>query len=249
MTHRTPEQVLAHSISVLGDEYGAAFHHCCQELWRLSSIWDRYQTLFGSQDRVDLLNRSSGLFWNVIQGMMHEHVLLAICRITESASTRSNRNLTLATLATLDPSRHKKRLIRRVENAKMKSLFASSWRDKRIAHNDFEQSIGLAHKILPSTGIKITRSIVAIHDVMRWIKGKHFDGDMVLMELGDDDATALMMLIDDGLKYRANENWLTPLHERFPWLTTGSSPQHRYETRKPLKNPRPPKRSRSVREC
>lgn len=246
MTHRTPEQALEHSISVLGDEYGTAFHHCCQEFWRLSSMWDRYQTLFGSQERVDLLNRSSGLFWNVIQGMMHEHVLLAICRITDSAATRANRNLTLETLAALDPSPHKKRLIKRVESARNNALFARSWRNKRIAHNDFEQTIGLAHKILPSTGIKITRSIISIHEVLRWIKGKHFDGDMVLMDLGDDDSTALMTLIDDGLKYRTNENWLTPLDERYPWLRTGPSPERRYESRRPLKNPRPPKHRRST---
>ncbi|RWA74405.1 hypothetical protein [Mesorhizobium sp.] len=115
MTHRTAAEALANDIAVLGSDYGLAFHHCCQELWRVSSSWDRYEAPFGSQERVNLLNESGGSFWHAIQGVLLEHVLLGICRLSDTAGTGQRRNLSVWTLVQLDPSRNKGRLKQRAE--------------------------------------------------------------------------------------------------------------------------------------
>jgi hypothetical protein len=249
MSHRTPDDALRDAIKVLGQDYGAAFHHSRQELWRISSDWDRYQALFGSQERVDLLNKSSGNFWHTVQAMIHEHVLLGLCRLTDPASTRKDRNLSVFQLADLEPCFHKKRLLQRAETARKCAEFARSWRHKRIAHNDFEQTVGAADKLKSSTGNKIKKAILAVHDVLRWIEARHFDGDMKLIEIADGDATTVMMLIDDGLKYRSLkkadyddwQNIATPCR-LYEWSQTGIPARLRYESRRNLKRPRYKKR-------
>ncbi|WP_156913448.1 hypothetical protein [Mesorhizobium sp. WSM3224] len=249
MTHRTAAEALANDMAVLDSDYGLAFHHCCQELWRVSSSWDRYEALFGSQERVNLLNESSGSFWHAIQGVLLEHVLLGICRLSDTAGTGQRRNLSVWTLVQLDPSRHKGRLKQRAETASRKASFAKTWRDKRIAHNDLEQSTGIANKLAPATGKRITKAILSIHEVLRWISAKHFDSDMGLLEMGDLDAVELMTYIDDGLKYRAlreteyNSGIPVSRYENpYDWIHTGTNPSKRYAVDFDLKLPKPRRR-------
>lgn len=245
MTHRTAAEALANDIAVLGNHYGLAFHHCCQELWRVSSSWDRYEALFGSQERVNLLNDSSGSFWHAMQSVLLEHVLLGICRLSDTAGTGRRRNLSIWTLVHLDPSRYKGRLKQRAETATKKTSFARTWRDKRIAHNDLEQSTGIANKLAPATGKRITRAILSIHEVLRWINAKHFGSDMGLLEMGDYDAIELMTYIDDGRKYRAlresEYDSGTPVsryENSYDWIRTGIDPSKRYTVDFDLKLPK-----------
>ena len=205
MGHLTAEESLQKDISVLGKRYGTAFHHCCQELWRVSSNWDRYETLFGSKERVDILNSSSGNFWHVIQGMLHEHVLLGICRLTDPAVSRGRSNLSVAHLLAVDPTDTKDELANRVDVAIRNAQFARTWRHKRIAHNDLAQATGNANLLESSTGEKISSTIVAIHDVLRWIQGRYFDGDMYLLDMGDNDANELMVALARAQAMRDQE--------------------------------------------
>jgi hypothetical protein len=251
MTHRTSEEILAHNRDVLGEDYGLAFHHCCQELWRVSSSWDRYEALFANQERVDLLNRSSGNFWYAIQGITFESVLLGLCRLTDPPKTGSKTNLSVKTLVELEPSKHKVRLRQCADYAIKKTAFARTWRDKRIAHNDFEQLTGLANKLAPATRRKVTDTIVAIHDVLRWIHMRHFDGNMTLIDLGDQDAMEVMGVIADGLKYeelRQTDHKAGKFHTVYErprdWMGNGPDPMRRYEQKERRRLPRPLKRSR-----
>jgi hypothetical protein len=245
MAKQVPVKSLTDAIVVLVEDYGRAFHHCCQELWSLSSRWDRYEALFGSQERVDLLNKTSGQFWYDMQGILHEHILLSLCRLTDRTTSMGKRNLSVSLIAELEPSTNKKRLLQRTQIANESTKFARSWRDKRIAHNDFGQITCMANEITPSTRAKIEKSILAIHDVLRWVQGKHFSGDMNLHDLGSSDASALMRLLDDGLKYREIDT--SPMHDstviqfierKYPWQGTGDLAESRYTSRRPKKPPR-----------
>lgn len=195
---RTAEEALADDQRVLGQKYGSAYYHCCQELWRVSANWDRYEALFGSSERVQILNSSSGHFWYCVQNMLFEHVLLGICRLTDPPRNRNRSNLSVAMLLELDPTPQKKALAHRIERARKYCYFARSWRDKRISHNDFDQLTGVADQLAPATRKKVSAAIVAIHDVLRWIQCRYFDSDRVLMELGDDDATQMLLALVRG---------------------------------------------------
>lgn len=195
---KTAKEALADDQRVLGGGYGSAYYHCCQELWRVSANWDRYEALFGSSERVEILNSSSGHFWHCIQNMLFEHVLLGVCRLTDPPKNRHQSNLSVTTLAELDPTHQKKSLVSRVARAKKCTEFARTWRDKRISHNDFDQLTGVANQLAPATRRKVSKAIVAIHDVLRWIQGRYFDSDRILVDLGDDDANAMLLALARG---------------------------------------------------
>lgn len=198
MSYVTAEEALQRDVATLGLAYGTAFHHCCQELWRVSSNWDRYEALFGSQERVDILNSSDGAFWYAMQSILHEHVLLGICRLTDPAGSGSRQNLSVKRLLELDPTDTKSGLAARVQSAAIATRFARTWRDKRISHNDLQHISGDASLLESSTGRKVSDAIVAIHDVLRWIMARYFDGDMFLHDLGDDDSTAVLIALSRG---------------------------------------------------
>ena len=195
MTQKTAEESLQNSISLLGQEYGTNFHYCCQQLWQVSANWDRYETLFGTRERVEILNASSGNFWYTVQAMLHEHVLLGLCRLTDPPRNRHQSNLSVTRLFEVDPTGTKAELKNRVERAKKRTEFAHTWRNKRIAHNDLMHVTGEANTIQSSSGRKISAAIVAIHDVLRWVQGRYFDGDMQLIDIGDSDANATLFAL------------------------------------------------------
>lgn len=184
--------------AVLGSKYGAAFYHARQALWALSSYWDRYEALFGSAERVSVLNENSGNFWHAIQLVLFDHVLLGICRLTDPPQMGSRQNLTVSQLYQLDPGPHKAELLRLVRRAERRAEFARSWRNKRIAHNDFDQTVGPADGLARATRNKVRDALIGIHDVLRWILLRHFDSSLSLPEVGDDDTNQMMRGLADG---------------------------------------------------
>jgi len=248
MTHLTPEQALQRDQEVLGRGYGKAFRHSCDQLWNTTSNWDRYEALFGSKERVSLLNESSGLFWATIQGMLHEHVLLGLCRLTDPAVQGRFRNLSVQSLFDRDPTDDKQGLSERVANAVEATRFARSWRDKRIAHSDWDQATGSVVAIEPSTGAKISAAILAIHNVLRWIQGRYFDGDMSIPDLGDADANLVLADLARARTMRREERadfeakrYERLLNKRYEYPSEDYGHARRYKGQSDL--PQPPKYS------
>ncbi len=202
MPQTNKNEILVKDQNILGSEYGEAFFHCKQELYRVSSQWDRYETLFSTKTRVNILNEASGNFWHALQGVLFETVLLGLCRLTDPPSTMNHRNLSVRTLFELDPSKSKIRFQSRIDKANNDTKFARSWRDKRIAHNDYKQLTGSANKMEIATRLKVSKAIVSIHEVLRWVQGKYFDGDLFLLDLGDSDTNVLLSRLELGNEFR-----------------------------------------------
>jgi AbiU2 len=225
MGYKSAAESLIDDQALLGQEYGLAFHHVCQELWRVSYSWDRYEALFGIEERVDLLNKSGSNFWGILQNLLFDDVLLGLCRLTDPARNRHQRNLSILLLLELEPSKHKERLRQAVARAREKTDFARKWRDKRIAHNAFDHITNPA-RILPfATGKKVTDAIIAIHYVLRWIKARHSDSDMFLVDMGDSDALEVLGVIADGVEagdYRQAEltagRYSENLIRKYDWM-------------------------------
>jgi len=198
LAHKSSEESLRDDKAVLGPQYGAAFYHARQALWAVSSYWDRYETLFGTAERVAVLNDNSGEFWHAIQLSLFDHVLLGICRLTDPPQTGKRQNLTMSQLHQMDPGPHKAELLRLVRRAERRAEFARSWRNKRIAHNDFDQAVGPANGLARATRNKVRDALIGIHDVLRWIMLRHFDGSLSLPELGDGGTNQMMRGLADG---------------------------------------------------
>jgi len=241
--HVSAKEELKRDKAVLGDTYGAAYHHACQHLWNVVAFWDRYESLFGTADRVALLNETSGGYWHATQNMLFEYVLLGLTRLTDPPVTGGRSNLSVAQLLQLDPSRYKAQLVKLVVRAERLTIFARTWRNRRLSHNDLAEIVGTSKTLGRATRKKVRNAIMAIHDVLRWIRLKHFDGDMHLYPLGDSDTNALMVFLADGVE--ANQRRKDALDRRdyalairpnYAWLNTGSN--QRYSPQRRLRVPK-----------
>ena len=137
-----------------------------------------------------------------MQNLLFDDVLLSLCRLTDPAGKNTKENLGIQLLLEkLEPSKTKVRLRQAVERALKKTEFARRWRDKRIAHNDFDQITNPARRLPLATENRVTNAIIAIHHVLRWITARHSDSDMFLNEMGDGDVLEVMGVLADGLKF------------------------------------------------
>jgi hypothetical protein len=67
-------------------------------IW-LHGRWKVYRQLFGtSSERVDVLNQTSGTFFNIIQSVLMDSVQLTLSKLAERPRTSGQKNLTLASL-------------------------------------------------------------------------------------------------------------------------------------------------------
>lgn len=234
MMHRSSDEI-ADERQVLGHEYGTVFYHCKQELWRISENWDRYEALFSTQGRVDVLNASGSRFWAAYQGILFEHVLLGICRLTDKPEMNGRKNLTIQTIGKLDYRRYNRRLHQKIAGAKVKSQSARRWRDKRIAHNDYDQMVGTANLLGRATRRRVTNAIIAIHEVLRWVQQKHFNSDTLLYDMGDSSAMVVLRTLSDGVECRRRQQkmwrenvWETPYNFTYSHLESNALSTDRY---------------------
>lgn len=68
MVTRSMDEVRIEYISSMGQELGASFYELHRKLVELHVLWQQYRQLFGDDpDTVHLLNRTSGLFFKIVQ--------------------------------------------------------------------------------------------------------------------------------------------------------------------------------------
>ncbi|MGU3345806.1 AbiU2 domain-containing protein [Pseudomonas monsensis] len=138
MTTRNSEEILAHYLRTMGDPLGTAFWHLNQQILELHLVWEQYTQLFGEgEETVNLLNRTAGLFFKVVQDELWDSVLLGVSKLTDPAQTGKNKNLSIRSLPDLiADSVLRGRVLDLCDEALKKAEHARDHRNKRIAHQD-----------------------------------------------------------------------------------------------------------------
>ena len=183
-------------ITSMGDELGASFYELYRELVELHILWQQYRQLFGSDsDTVQLLNRTAGLFFRVVQDELWDSVLLGVSRMTDPPATGRNRNLTIQSLPALisDPD-----LSKEAQNlcsvAATEAEFAREHRNKRIAHQDHNYLSNRGSNTL--SGIsreRVEAMLAALRAVMNRLDN-HFRGSTVMYQDFVDDSGARLLV-------------------------------------------------------
>lgn len=137
-TTRSEDEVENAYLSSMGQELGAAFFQLYRKLTELHIVWQQYRQLFGTDSRtVQLLNRTAGLFFKIIQDELWDSVLLAISRMTDPPNTSGRKNLTIQSLPSLIENPGLRAEVHDLCKAAVDDVaFAREHRDKRIAHQD-----------------------------------------------------------------------------------------------------------------
>lgn len=138
MTTRSSQEVKDEYLIAMGQDLGPSFVALHTHLIELHILWQQYRQLYGSEPEiVHLLNRTSGLFFKIVQDELWDSVLLGISRMTDPPNSSGRKNLTLFSLPPQisDPSlRLQVEML--CEEAKAEASFARDHRNKRIAHSD-----------------------------------------------------------------------------------------------------------------
>lgn len=171
--------------SAMGDELGLAYAELTRNLIDLRIVWQQYRQLFGAdRETINLLNRTSGLFFQVVERELWDMVLIAITRITDPASSGRKdprKNLTLRSLPELiSDETLRESVTQDLVMARSSSEDARQHRNRRIAHQD-ETYVRTRHEadaLPPISRQNIEDAIHALGEVLNNIRRHYMNSEM-----------------------------------------------------------------------
>src|SRR3990172_1790101 len=135
--HRSPDEVEADRLKVLGPDLGPLFHALDNEVSWIHGKWKEFRRLYAFPKTVELLNGVAPFFFRVVQDTLWHDVLLHVARLTDPPKSMGKPNLTLLRLSDALPTGPLADEVRRmVELAGTKASFARDWRNRHLAHSD-----------------------------------------------------------------------------------------------------------------
>ena len=191
----------------LGPQLGAVFAELWQELTGLLLIWQEFRALFAEgPERIQILNKSTGSFFFLLQKLMWEMILLCLARLTDPASSpgRGTRaNLTVLALEPFVKSELQPGIKRLANVALERTAFARDWRNRYVAHKDLALALGQSNAQPLSSGSRadVTAAIEAIGEMLNFID-RAYNDRTTWLELIEPltGAQSLVRVIERGLK-------------------------------------------------
>src|SRR5262249_36780520 len=134
------DNMVAAMPALLG-ELHYALHH---EVAWLHVKWTDFRGLFArSPETIELLNAAAPAFFQELQRMMWEDVLLHLFRLTDPPQSVGHDNLTLQRLPKLISDQNLLSQVKPlVDRAVQRTKFARDWRNRRLAHKELPPPAG-----------------------------------------------------------------------------------------------------------
>lgn len=176
MTTRTAAEARADYERVMGTELGAIYNALWQQLAWLHSKWAEYVDLFGTKEsRVALMNEAAPRFFRIVQDSIWDDVLIHIARLTDPPKSAGRANLTIQRLPALVGAAVKAEVNGKIAVALTRSAFARDWRNRRIAHGDYELALDLSAAIplAPASRQMVCEALESVCDVINAV-GLHY---------------------------------------------------------------------------
>ena len=203
---QTEQELLADHIQKMGPELGELFHALSGELQWLHWRWNEFRALFGEKpSRIELMNDSAPLFFQVVHDTLFEITLLGVARFVSPPKSVGKLNLTIQrfcepSLFILRPSLSLE-ISGFVATAIDASRFAVEWRNRHIAHRDLGLALKRNVKPLPKTTREmVEKALSALRDVLNQIEQRYCDSTTAYsFSVSPWGAENLLTVIRDGL--------------------------------------------------
>ena len=144
MSKDSEKEVLQKYIDALGEEFGRE-HHAVWNQWCLAlHRHNELLELFGTQEKVDILNAVAPTFFADVQGLFWNDLVLQVARLTDkdgrslrlqSLKRRLTKEDPVDSVLLAEVERHQKAAVATAEPV-------TAWRNKRIAHHDRALALG-----------------------------------------------------------------------------------------------------------
>ena len=184
--NRSAAEAEQDAVRAMGDRLGRIYHALWQEIARLHLQWCEYVELFGTNtSRVELMNRAAPRCFANFQQALLEGIILHVTRLTDrhdthqrdSSRSRNKRNLSFMALAeALTAPDVKQRVTELIKLAEEASEFCRDWRNRRIAHADFDLSLDPAARPLePVIRQKLKAALDALGPILNALSEHYQD--------------------------------------------------------------------------
>ena len=203
-SYSTSDEVLAEQIAALGRSAGTIYNEVWNELGLIHLKWSQFAELFAKGEvRIDLMNRSAPTFFRVISDIMWEDLLLHMARLTDPVGSGSRRNLSVRALQeSLSDDQLRDRIEPLIQGAELKCGFARDWRNRHIAHRDFDLAVREGARPLEAAGLQSVREgLAALAAVFQAIQRSVFGSDIRFEPfLHSGGAVDLLYVIYEGVE-------------------------------------------------
>lgn len=207
VTNRNPQEAKAECLAQMGPDLGEVFYSLTNDLTWLHAKWQQYRGLFGvSEERLELINRSAGAFFWVVQETLWDEMLLHISRLTDPSVTMGKNNLSFsALLSHLDndaPLRSELEV--RISECTSRAKFARDHRNKRIAHRDMLHALDqVAHPLGGVSRQDIEDILEAFRRVMAPLYLKYWNTTMFYEDVVlNGDVDSLLVVLTRAEKFK-----------------------------------------------
>jgi len=168
-------------LRAFGSELGALYHALEHEVIWLHAKWLEYRKLYAKSDkRIDLLNKTAGFFFRVVQDALWGDLLLHIARLTDPPKQGRYENLTLLRLP---EAVHDKGLADNIRDLVKTALanaeFAREWRNRSLAHQELSLALQVGAKPLPGASRKSVEDVLASYrKIMNRLHVSYLQGEV-----------------------------------------------------------------------
>lgn len=210
--HLSAEELKIKHIEQMGEDLGSLFQELWNEVAWLNLKWNEYLVLFGHDDpnkgksRIGLLNKSASTFFGIVQKALWENILLHIACITDDSRTCGKDNLSIKRLKDIVHQEIKEIIAEQISEVEEKTSFCRDWRNRHIAHRDFNLAMGEKVKPLEKASRKkVQDALEDIAKVMNTVS-MHYAGMELRFNLipVQNGAESLLYVLDDGIKAEIN---------------------------------------------
>lgn len=198
MTNMTGDEVLAAYIAEFGAEDGPIIANLTDRVANLALRWKIFLYFFcGPKERIDVLNKASGMTASLVQNLLWDDALLRVRQITDPAKRGQNNNLSLAHLVRIAAQIRKQDLSAAhkttLETCGPARIFAT----KHLAHLDLAHATGGAQSEI--TRRQTTEAIRAICLFVQQFHAQVRDTTYALLPImGADDEQQFLLRLHKG---------------------------------------------------
>jgi hypothetical protein len=206
MGHKTAEEIKIEMIEKVGTEFGSLLYSLYNEITWLTFRWIEFRELYGTKEsRIELMNKSAPFLFFMMQRVLWENLLLGICRITDPPRTMNKKNMTLTSLPSFESDDDvKKEIETEIKELLAESEFCRDWRNRWIAHADYELSTDKqnAKPLETATRKQLKTTIERIHALYNKVEFKYLGTTTAFKLLKSNrGAIALLCRIEDGIRF------------------------------------------------
>lgn len=193
-------------VEKLGQDFGRLLNSLYNEISWLTFKWIEFRELYGTKEsRIEIMNKTAPFFFSTIQKVLWENLLLGIARITDPPETRGKKNTTLRALGQhIQDGEFKIEFEKDISEILTESEFCRDWRNRWIAHMDYELSVNRdsAAPLKTANRLKLRTTLENIQALYNKVSFKYLNSSVSWQMLSSHTgAVSLLYRLEDGLRF------------------------------------------------